>query len=276
MSGVATPYAAGQDGPAPIAGGGQPAGNGAAGAVLLSAQGLQVSYGKSAALIDANLELHAGQILTVIGPNGAGKSSLLNALMGNLPANAVTSGRVVAGEEEVSDLPVERRVRRGLALVPESRELFGSMSIEDNLVLGAYLHRRAGRQQRTEGLEHVFGLFPRLKERRRQAAATLSGGERQMLVIGRALMSRPRVLMLDEPSLGLAPKVMNEVFRVIADLRRLGVAVLLVEQNSRAALQVADEAQVLELGETVLRGTAAEVARHPMVIEAYLGRRAKG
>ncbi len=239
--------------------------------LLLSTRGLHVSYGKSAALIDANIELHAGQIVSVIGPNGAGKSSLLNAMMGNLPANASTQGQVLIGEENVSDLPVERRVLRGVALVPESRELFSSMSIEDNLVLGSYLRRHLGRHDREEQLEHVFNMFPRLRERRPQMAGTLSGGERQMLVIGRALMSRPQVLMLDEPSLGLAPMIMNEVFRVIQSLRDAGVSILLVEQNSRAALQVADHAYVLEMGETTLQGPAAELRQHPKVIEAYLG-----
>ncbi len=240
--------------------------------LMLSTQGLHVSYGKSAALIDANIELRAGQIVSVIGPNGAGKSSLLNAMMGNLPANARTQGQVLIGQEVVSDLAVERRVLRGVALVPESRELFGSMSIEDNLVLGSYLRRRLGKADRMARMDYVFDMFPRLRERREQLAATLSGGERQMLVIGRALMSHPKVLMLDEPSLGLAPMVMNEVFRVISSLRDAGVAILLVEQNSRAALQVADYAYVLELGETTLQGTAAQLRQDPKVVEAYLGR----
>lgn len=239
---------------------------------LLSVTGMSVRYGKSAALHNFDLRLAAGELVSVIGPNGAGKSSLLNGIMGCLPANGFATGKVLIGGEDVSLLPIERRVLHGMALVPESRELFTSMTIEDNLVLGAYLRRRLGREDREAQLAYVFSIFPRLAERRHQVAGTLSGGERQMLVIGRALMSRPRILMLDEPSLGLAPMVMNEVFNVITNLRDQGLGILLVEQNSRAALKVSDYAYVLELGTVSLQGRASEVMQNPKVIEAYLGR----
>ncbi len=246
--------------------------SGASVASILSTRNLCVQYGQVQALINANIAVRPGQIVSVIGPNGAGKSSLLNALMGNLPGSARVRGEIRYEGDDVSDLPVERRVVRGLALVPESRELFSSMTIEDNLILGGYLYRRFGAHDRNERMEAIYTTFPRLKERRKQLAGTLSGGERQMLVIGRALMSRPKVLMLDEPSLGLAPLIMTEVFRVISRLRETGVATLLIEQNSRAALQVSDYAYVLELGETTLEGPAPELQRDPKVIEAYLGR----
>lgn len=240
---------------------------------ILQSRDLCVHYGQVPALTHANIAVRPGQIVSVIGPNGAGKSSLLNALMGNLPGNARVRGEVRYEAQDVSALPVELRVARGLALVPESRELFNTMSIEDNLVLGGYLRRHAGAQEREERMEGIYATFPRLKERRRQMAGTLSGGERQMLVIGRALMSKPKLLMLDEPSLGLAPLIMDEVFRVISRLRDTGVATLLIEQNSRAALKVSDYAYVLELGETTLEGPARELQQNPKVIEAYLGQR---
>ncbi|WP_347484987.1 ABC transporter ATP-binding protein [Vandammella animalimorsus] len=242
-------------------------------APLLAVENLHVRYGKSAALLGAQLQLGQGELVCVIGPNGAGKSSLLNALMGCLPANGNASGTVRIAGQDVSALPLEQRVKRGLALVPETRELFASMSVEDNLILGSYLLRHQGAAQRQALLQEIFALFPRLKERRKQPAGTMSGGERQMLVIGRALMSRPRALMLDEPSLGLAPKIMNEVFAIIEDLRAQGLGILLVEQNSRAALRAARYAYVLELGAITLHGPAQEVANHPQVIEAYLGKR---
>lgn len=240
--------------------------------IILTTEDLCVAYGRVDALQNAQIQLGAGEIVSVIGPNGAGKSSLVNAMLGNLPASARVRGSVRYQGQELTTMPMETRVARGITLVPESRALFGSMSIEDNLVLGAYLRRRHGRRDRLEQLEHVYDIFPRLKERRSQLTGTLSGGERQMVVIGRALMSRPQVLMLDEPSLGLAPQIMNEVFRVIVRLRETGVAILLIEQNSRAALQVSDFAYVLELGETTLQGRAEQLRQHPKVLEAYLGR----
>ena len=234
---------------------------------ILKVQGLHAGYGKAEVLRGINLEAAAGSIITVIGPNGAGKSTLLNALMGVLPS----TGAIDYAGESVTSLPLEERVMLGIALVPERRELFGSMSVEDNLVLGAYRQVRQRSKQWREQMDVVFELFPRLKERRTQQAATLSGGERQMLAVGRALMSRPALLMLDEPSLGLAPLVVKGIFRTIDALRKTGVTTLLVEQNARAALETADYGYVLEMGEIVLQGPASELAKDPRVIDAYLG-----
>lgn len=237
---------------------------------VLEIRDLSVSYGKVEALSNASLTVGEGQIVTVIGPNGAGKSSLLNAIMGALPTNGQAEGAVLYEDHDVSHHAIELRLGKGLALVPEKRELFTTMSVEDNLVLGAYRRRKAGWSYR-DGLERIYSIFPRLKERRHQLAGTMSGGERQMVAIGRALMSDPKVLMLDEPSLGLAPRVMAEVFHVISHLRESGVATLLIEQNSRAALQVSDYGYVLEVGDVTLEGPAADLAKNPKVIEAYLG-----
>ena len=239
-----------------------------AGAPLLEVRGLTVRHGKVAAVRGVGLRVEAGRVTTVIGPNGAGKTTLLAAAAGLLPAaegEVLLDGRVVTGD------PVEENVARGLVLVPETRELFTGMSVEDNLVLGAFPLRRAGRGERRALLEEVFGIFPRLRERRGQRAGTLSGGERQMLALGRALMARPRLLLLDEPSLGLAPIVVREIFQVIVGLRARGVSILLVEQNARAALQIADDGFVLETGEITLSGTAAALAGDPRVVETYLG-----
>lgn len=238
---------------------------------VLEVRDLSVRYGKVEALHRAALKVEAGQIVTVIGPNGAGKSTLLNAVMGALPTNGHAAGTIRYRDDDVSVLPVEQRVSRGMCLVPEKRELFSTMSVEDNLVLGAYRRKRAGDPNFLDQLEPVFTLFPRLKERRRQAAGTLSGGERQMLAVGRALMGKPDLLMLDEPSLGLAPLIVKEIFHIISALRGTGVATLLIEQNARAALQISDYGYVLETGEIALDGPAGELARNPLVIETYLG-----
>lgn len=239
--------------------------------VILEVKDLHVRYGKVEALHGANLKVEAGQIVTVIGPNGAGKSTMLGAVMGALPTNGSASGVVSYLGHNLSGLPVEKRVARGMCLVPEKRELFATMSVEDNLVLGAYRRKRAGERNYLDQMEVVYDLFPRLKERRVQEAGTLSGGERQMLAVGRALMAKPRLLMLDEPSLGLAPLIVREIFRIIAELRRRGVSILLVEQNARAALQVADYGYVLENGEIRMHGPASQLAHDRRVIEAYLG-----
>jgi len=233
---------------------------------LLEVTDLRVFYRRVEGLHRASLQVQEGAIVTVIGPNGAGKSTLLGAVMGLLRCTGIVrfAGAVLTGE------PVETRVQRGLCLVPERRELFGEMPVEDNLMLGAFQWSRR-RAALEPDLEAVYGRFPRLKERRKQLAGTLSGGERQMLALGRALMARPKLLMLDEPSLGLAPLVVREMFRAIAELRAAGVSILLVEQNARAALQVADYGYVLETGETVLEGTAAELMANPRVVETYLG-----
>lgn len=235
--------------------------------LLLEVKGLHAGYGRAEVLSGLDFRLARGQVVTVIGPNGAGKSTTLNALMGLLAFR----GQVTFDGVDLAGTELEDRVMMGLALVPERRELFGTMPVEDNLVLGGYRPMRLRVPDWRGGLERVYGLFPRLKERRTQLAGTLSGGERQMLAVGRALMSQPKLLMLDEPSLGLAPLVVREIFQTIERLRAEGVSILLVEQNARAALQVADHGYVLETGEISLEGPAAELASDPRVIETYLG-----
>jgi len=231
---------------------------------LLAIEGLSVAYGKVEAVHGVSLQVAPGAIATVIGANGAGKSTLLNAAMGLLPA----TGTVRLEGRDLRRVPVEDRVAAGLCLVSETRDLFAAMPVEDNLRLGAF---RRGRAEMEAGLAAVYDRFPRLKERRGQEAGTLSGGERQMLAMGRALMARPRVLMLDEPSLGLAPLIVREIFHIITALRQDGVAVLLVEQNARAALEVADTGYVMELGEITMHGPAAEIAADRRIIDSYLG-----
>ncbi|MDP9108833.1 MAG: ABC transporter ATP-binding protein, partial [Pseudomonadota bacterium] len=219
---------------------------------LLSLDCLHVAYGKTDALHGVALQVEAGQIVSVIGPNGAGKSTLLNALAHALPFGASQRGTVWFDGEDLEQVTIEERVARGLCLVPEKRELFATMRVEDNLLLGSYRRYRAGERNYLDQLPIVFDLFPRLRERRRQQAGTLSGGERQMLALGRALMAKPRLLLLDEPSLGLAPLIVKEIFQIVQRLKQSGVAILLVEQNARAALQVADHALVLENGTVVM------------------------
>lgn len=234
---------------------------------VLEVADLHVSYGGIGAVHGVSLTVGPGQIVTVIGPNGAGKTTLLHAVMGVHPGR----GGVRFQGRDVGRLGVEDRVRAGMSLVPEKRELFATLSVEDNLRLGGFRHRGAGGAAARGGLDEVYALFPRLLERRRQHAGTLSGGERQMLAMGRALMARPDLLMLDEPSLGLAPLIVREVFRIIAGLRARGCAILLVEQNARAALQVADHGYVLETGRVALQGPSAALAGDARVIETYLG-----
>lgn len=236
---------------------------------LLEVRGLSAGYGRAEVLHQLDFHVPAGSVVTIIGPNGAGKSTLLNALMGVLPAQ----GSIRYLDREIIHSRLEARVQRGLALVPETRALFSTMSVRDNLVLGGYRLRGSMLRPRpaTQGLEQVFDLFPRLRERQHQLSGTLSGGERQMLAIGRALMGEPRLLMLDEPSLGLAPLIVKEIFRIIEQLRATGVSILLVEQNARAALEIADYGYVLETGDVALHGPAAELADDPRVAETYLG-----
>ena len=236
-------------------------------AKLLQVRDLRVAYDKVEAVSGVSLEVGEGQIVTVIGPNGAGKTTLLSAIMGVLPSQ----GGITFGGKAQEHAEIEEMVAAGMNLVPEKRELFAEMTVEDNLMLGAFDRYRRGLRDQDQTLAEVFDLFPRLQERRAQLAGTLSGGERQMLAVGRALMAKPRLLMLDEPSLGLAPRIVREVFRIVARLREMGVSILLIEQNARAALQVADYAYVLETGTVTLEGPAAEVAQDPRVVEVYLG-----
>ena len=234
---------------------------------LLDIRDLHAGYGKAEVLHGINLRAEKGQVITVIGPNGAGKTTLLNTLMGLLP----TRGQMFYRGEDISAFTLEERVMMGIALVPEKRELFGTMTVEDNLELGGFRQMRLGNRQWRSRIDDVYALFPRLKERRTQPSGTLSGGERQMLAVGRSLMSNPDVLMLDEPSLGLAPLIVKEIFSIIETLRKTGVTIVLVEQNARAALAVADYGYVLEMGEVSLHGPAAELAQDSRVIDTYLG-----
>ena len=234
---------------------------------LFELQDFCVSYGAVEAVHQVALTVDEGEIVTVIGPNGAGKTTLLCAAMGLLPSR----GSLVLAGERIARPSVEAMVARGVALVPERRELFGEMPVEDNLLLGGFYRWRTGRRDQKARMDEVFAIFPRLKERRAQLASTLSGGERQMLAIGRALMARPRLLMLDEPSLGLAPLIVREVLHVVSSLRTHGVSVLLVEQNARAALQVADRGYVLETGAVALTGPADQLLHDRRIIDTYLG-----
>jgi len=233
---------------------------------MLEVGDLHVSYGRVEAVRGVSLSLAPGQIVSVIGPNGAGKTTLLAAVMGLLPS----SGTLRFEGEDLRAIDVEARVERGLCLVPEKRELFGDLSVFDNLMLGGFVHRSRGEALK-RSLQVVYGRFPRLAERRKQRASTLSGGERQMLALGRALMSSPRLLMLDEPSLGLAPLMVQEILSIVRGLREDGVSILLVEQNARAALESSDQGYVLETGEVALSGASNQLAGDPRVQATYLG-----
>ncbi len=232
----------------------------------LAIDSVSVSYGKAEAVRNVSLVVEKGRIVTVIGPNGAGKTSLLMAAIGLIPS----TGRILYDGEDMSRLDTEGRIERGFCLVPEKRELFAEMSVTDNLRLGAFA-RRGGTAAIRRSMNDVFDRFPRLRERRTQSAGTLSGGERQMLALGRALMAQPRLLMLDEPSLGLAPLITREIFRIITGLRETGVSILLVEQNARAALETADFGYVMEAGEIVHAGAAGELIADPRLVTTYLG-----
>jgi len=234
---------------------------------LLTVHEMNVRYGKVEAVFNVSLNVDRGTIITVIGPNGAGKSTMLNAIMGVLRYR----GSVEFQGRNIAKLSIEQRVAQGLCLVPETRELFARMSVADNLQLGFFTRFRRGDKGIRQSLDHVFALFPPLKQRRNQLAGSLSGGERQMLALGRALMSQPSLLMLDEPSLGLAPLIVKEILNIVSELRSAGVSILLIEQNARAALQIADYGYVLENGEVALEGPSHDLASNPQVIKSYLG-----
>jgi branched-chain amino acid transport system ATP-binding protein len=226
-----------------------------------------VKYGSVKAIEDINLYLQEGEIVTVIGPNGAGKTTLLNALMGMIPS----SGSVLLNGSPLKKHTVTKMVANRICLVPETRELFGAMSVEDNLSLGNFYRWKMGERNQSQLMDEVFKIFPILQERRRQFADTLSGGERQMLAIGRALMSKPKVLLLDEPSLGLAPKIVYEVLQKVSQLRDNGISIMLVEQNARGALKIADRGYVLEMGKIVLEDKASNLLENQKIIDSYLG-----
>jgi branched-chain amino acid transport system ATP-binding protein len=233
---------------------------------LLEVEGLEVAYGKVTAVWDVAFDVGDGEIVALVGGNGAGKTTTLKAVSGLLRPR---QGAIRLGGEDLTRLPATEIVARGVVHVPEGRKLFPEMSVRDNLLLGGY--HRAARRHQAERLERVYGTFPRLRERERQLAGTLSGGEQQMVAIGRGLMAGPRVLMLDEPSLGLAPIMVEEMFRVIEEIHRQGVTVLLVEQNTEHALAIASRGFVLESGRLVLAGTGRELLADARVREAYLG-----
>jgi len=229
----------------------------------LRVRGLSVGYGRAMVIESLELDVKPGELVTVLGANGAGKTTLLNGIMGLCPPRA---GSVTLDGIELAGLRPEQLVGQGVVLVPERRELFGNLTVEINLRLGGY---RTGAPARA--LEKIYALFPKLAERRNQKAATLSGGEQQMLAVGRALMAEPRLLMLDEPSIGLAPLIVQEILRVIGQLKSEGLTIILVEQNARLALSVADRGYVLEVGRIVLLGSSAELSADPRLSQAYLG-----
>ncbi len=232
---------------------------------MLEVARLSAGYGGPDVLNDISLQVQAGEIVAVVGTNGAGKTTLLNTIAGLIKPSA---GAIRLNGTDIGGRPAERVVRSGLSLVPEGRQVIAPLSVEDNLLVGAYSRRDGGAKAT---LAEVYDRFPRLRERYRQPAGLLSGGEQQMLAIGRALMAGPRVLLLDEPSMGLAPLVVSEIFALLADLNGLGLAILLVEQNARKALALATRGYVLEGGRIVLEGPAKELAASPAVVDAYLG-----
>lgn len=239
---------------------------------MLKLKNVNTYYGKVHALKNISLHLAQGEIVTLIGANGAGKTTILNTISGVIPAS---SGDILYCKESIKSLAPDRIVRLGISQVPEGRQVFKPMSVEDNLALGAYLRYGAGdaKSEILKDMQEIFRLFPRLEERRKQAAGTMSGGEQQMLAIGRALMARPKLLLLDEPSMGLAPLVVQEIFRVLQQLRdERGVTILLVEQNAKAALKLADRGYVLETGKVILEGPSAELFENAEVKRAYLGK----
>jgi branched-chain amino acid transport system ATP-binding protein len=234
--------------------------------MLLEARNLHIAYGDAPAVWDATLEVAEGKIVSVIGPNGAGKSTLINAFAGLLRWR---KGELRFAGIDLATVPPHKVCRHGIALVPEGRRLFTQMTVEENLEIGCY--RSAARKVKAQGFERVYGLFPVLQERRTTLAGALSGGQQQMVAIGRALMARPRLLLLDEPSLGLAPTIVQDVFRVIRTINAEGIAIVLVEQNVVQALEIADWAYVLEEGRIVGSGLPADLAAQTKIREAYLG-----
>jgi branched-chain amino acid transport system ATP-binding protein len=237
---------------------------------MLRVKSLVTHYGGIQALKGVSLHVDDGEIVALVGANGAGKTTILNTICGLVPAS---SGEVAFDGRNVTNTAPEQLVRQGLSQVPEGRQLFAPMTVLDNLILGAYQRSRAEKKKRLkEDLEFVYSIFPILRERSKQRSGTLSGGEQQMLAIARALMSKPKMLLLDEPSVGLAPMVAKEIFHVIAQFRDMGTTVLLVEQNARAALGIADRGYVLETGKIILEDTASELMRNKEVQRAYLGK----
>ncbi|MBW4091492.1 MAG: ABC transporter ATP-binding protein [Proteobacteria bacterium] len=235
---------------------------------MLTVRTLHAGYGKITVLHGVDLDVKAGEFVAILGANGAGKSTLLKAILGMMPG---ASGQVSFAGRDLAGLATPRRVRLGIGAIPEGRQLFGEMTVLENLALGLYVRRSFGPPPRAGAMAHVFELLPRLAERKHQTAASLSGGEAQMLAIGRALIARPRLLLCDEPSLGLAPLRVAEMFQTLDRLRRSGVTVVLADQNAKAALRLADRAYVMETGRIVAAGTAGALADDPRLRESYLG-----
>lgn len=233
--------------------------------MMLEVEGLASRYGRIPALKGVDVRVGQGELVALVGANGAGKTTLLRALSGVQPINA---GRVRFEGQDITAAPPEKRVRLGIVQVPEGRQVFAPLSVEDNLRLGAYLRSKS---QAARSCEQVYAMFPILKDKRRQAAGTLSGGQQQMLAMGRALMAAPRLLLLDEPSMGLAPRLVEEIFACVCALKNASTTIFLVDQNARAALAVADRAYVLETGRIVLTGSGADLMENEQVKEAYLG-----
>lgn len=237
---------------------------------MLRIRNLDAGYGGLKVLRRVSIHVKAGEIVTIIGANGAGKTTLLKTITGLVRAQA---GEIFFNEREVSRIPTERIVFNGCSLVPEGRQVFSAMPVKENLLLGAYVQfRRGNGYDAAQDLERVYGLFPVLKQRERQLAGTLSGGEQQMLAIGRALMARPSLIMLDEPSMGLAPLLVKDIFNIIRRIREEGKTVLLVEQNARSALKIANRGYVLETGRIILEGEAEDLLANRDVQRAYLGK----
>ncbi len=237
---------------------------------MLKIKNLESGYGKLRVLRRVTMHVAGGEIVTIIGANGAGKTTLLSTISGLLKPSA---GEIAFDKQDISRMPAEKVVFLGCSLVPEGRQVFSSMTVKENLVLGAYVNYRRNKRDRVKmGIDKVYGLFPILKEREKQLAGTLSGGEQQMLAIGRALMAEPRLIMMDEPSMGLAPLIVKDIFSIIVRLREEGNTVLLVEQNAKAALGIADRGYVLETGRIILQGTAEDLLSNKDVQRAYLGR----
>jgi branched-chain amino acid transport system ATP-binding protein len=237
---------------------------------MLRIKNVESGYGRLRVLKKVTMHIGAGEIVTIIGANGAGKTSLLRTVSGLIPAR---SGKILFDMKEIGSLSPEKIVFLGCSLVPEGRQVFAPMTVKENILLGAYpQHRRKRGDQVRDDLERVYGLFPRLRERERQLAGTLSGGEQQMLAIARALMARPKLIMMDEPSMGLAPLIIRDIFSIVTRLREEGNTVLLVEQNAKAALGIADRGYVLETGRIIMEGTAEDLLSNREVQRAYLGR----
>ena len=233
---------------------------------MLAVENLSVNYGAIRALHQVSCRVEQGEIVALIGANGAGKTTILNTISGIVPA---ASGSISFEGQEITRMAAHLIVRKGICQVPEGRRVFARMSVQENLEMGGFI--LPGKQEVARGIERAFTLFPRLAERRKQAARTLSGGEQQMLAMGRALMSNPRLLLLDEPSMGLAPMLVEKIFEIVVEINKTGATIMLVEQNASMALSIAHRAYVLETGEVVLSGNATELAKNPEVRKAYLG-----